>query len=66
MEFGTIVDALTAVGLLALGAYLLRNAAVLADRPRRGTEMKLSRRGYRLVGLALLLVALVNVAQAMS
>ena len=51
------LHALLGLVWLLLGAYHLLAATGLASRPRRGTALRLSRRGYRLLGVGFLALA---------
>jgi hypothetical protein len=45
-----VVPAVVGLIWLVIGSYFLWSAADLAARPRRGTALRLSQRGYRILG----------------
>jgi hypothetical protein len=58
MDAADLVRVAALVLWLVLGGYYLLSSAELAAKPRRGTALRLHRRGYQGLGLLFLLLAI--------
>jgi hypothetical protein len=65
VSIGDVFRVLSAAGFAIVGSYFLTRRKVLGSRPRRGTEARLSPRGFAGLGIAFMTLAVLNAVTAL-